>query len=103
MWRGGTAYHNINPLKFPRPVLELESTTSEFLGQHHGLCIRAIGYKDAPRTTRHQGARGFFARLSRSDDHDIALAQVAEDLFRQLNRGGADRDAAALDVGFGSN
>src|SRR5262249_37687383 len=44
--------------------------------------------------------RSFFARITGANHHHVPLTQVAEDLFSQLDSGGADRDAAALDVGF---
>ena len=90
-------------LKLPDPVIELHCASAKFVCQRRGPLVGTIRHEDAARTARKQGARGFFARIPRANDHDIVVLKRAEDFFGQLDRHGSHRYAAALDVGFGAD
>ncbi len=103
MRRRGAADDDVHPLKFARPIFKGHRPPAQFIGQRHGLVMRAIRHQDAAGAAREQRAGGLLAGVSRADDHYVAVAQPAEDLLGQFHRHRADRDAAALDVGCGAD
>ena len=99
--RGGCAAdENVDPGKLPRPILETHGTAPQFTGQFRRALIRTIAENDAASAPADQSAGGFLACISGADDHYRMVAQRTEELLRQFDCDGANRDAAALDVGF---
>ena len=57
-----------------------------------------------PRAPRdHKAAGGFFARVASADHQHPAVIERVKNLFGQLDRDGAYRNAAALNAGFGAD
>jgi len=104
MWRrGGAADGDVDALEFGRPLVEGHCASAQLGGEGSGALGRAVGDGDLFDAARLEGARGLFAGFAGADDEDFVLGQGGEDLFRKLDGGGHDGDAAALDVGRGAD
>src|SRR5271165_6361054 len=78
-------------------LLERNCLAIELFGQRYGALVSPIGNVDLRGSMCNQMARGELAHLPRSDQVNALALQVAEDLFRQIDRDGCDRHRRSRD------
>ena len=86
MRRTGRGNHHIHPLEHALPIVETHRAAAHFRRQLLRPFERTIGHKDRLRASRDQALRGDPAHLPGTEDHHLAVLQMAENLLRQVHR-----------------
>ena len=98
--RGGRGDHDVGLHQLLGQAVEPDDRAAEALREAECAVGVAVGHEDRAGALLGERARGQLARLARAEDHDVALAQVAEDVAREADGDRGDAHAARADAGL---
>ena len=85
------------------PVVEGDRAAAHFGGEFDGAFVRAVGDEDRAGAARDEALGGDAAHFAGADEHDLAVAEVAEDFLCEFDCDAADRGGAFLDGCLGAD